>query len=59
MSDQPKRPRGRPPGATGPYLPPDQRKGRMLRAMVTDAQAAKWERLGGAAWLRGALDRAR
>jgi hypothetical protein len=55
MTDQPKR-RGRPPGST---LPPEQRKEAVVRARVSDAQAATWDMLGGAEWLRPLLDRER
>jgi hypothetical protein len=52
----PARGRGRPPG---PSLPPDEAKSRTVRARVTDAQALKFDRLGGADWLRERIDRAR
>lgn len=42
-----------------PELPPDERRDHMVRARVTAAEAAKWERLGGAEWLRKALHRAK
>jgi len=47
----------RPPGR--PVLPPDQSKSAMVRARVSVAQAAKFELLGGADWLRSAIDRAK
>lgn len=47
------RPRGRPPAS------PEQARSATIRARVTQAQAAKLERLGGAAFLRRAIDRAR
>lgn len=42
-----------------PEVPADQRRGRTVRARVTEEEEAKWERLGGADWLRAALKRAR
>lgn len=52
MKVQPKRP-GR------PALPQDERRDQTVRARVTAAEAAKWERLGGAEWLRRVLARAK
>ena len=49
----PKR-RGRP---LGPSLPPDEAKSETVRARVTLAQAEKFERLGGADWLRERLSK--
>lgn len=40
-------------------MPPDERRDCMVRARVTAAEAAKWERLGGAKWLRRVLARAK
>lgn len=56
MTDTTPKRRGRPPGST---LPPERRMEPVVRARVTPAQAEKFERLGGAVWLRGAIDRAR
>ena len=42
-----------------PELPPDERRDHTVRARVTADEAAKWERLGGAEWLRRALARAK
>lgn len=59
MTDQqqpPKR-RGRPPGSS--TLPPEQRKGAMIRVRVTQAQADSYRSRGGDDWLRKMLDRAR
>lgn len=52
---QPPKRRGRPPGST--TLPPDQRKGAMIRVRVTDAQAEAYHAEGGDDWLRSKLDR--
>lgn len=52
-TQHPPKPRGR------PELPPERRKGVTLRARVTDAQAAEWERRGGPEWLRKSLSGAR
>lgn len=40
-----------------PELPPDERRDHTVRARVTAAEAAKWERIGGAEWLRKVLAR--
>jgi len=51
---QPKAPtRGR------PELPPEDRKDHTIRVRVTQAEAKKFDRLGGADWLRGQIKRAR
>ena len=42
-----------------PVVPDDHRRDRTVRARVTAEEEAKWERLGGAEWLRAALKRAR
>lgn len=42
-----------------PELPEEQRRGKMIRVRVTDEEAAKFERLGGAKWLREVLKKAR
>ena len=42
-----------------PELPPDERRDHTVRARVTASEAAKWERLGGAEWLRRVLARAK
>lgn len=53
MTDQPKR-RGRPP------LPPDQRRESVVwQARMSPEQRDKLQRLGGAAWLRERIDKAR
>lgn len=49
----PKRPRGR------PVLPDQERRHHILKVRATDAEAAKFERLGGAEWFRLALKRAK
>ena len=50
----PKHPGGRPP------LPPGQaRTATIPPVRCSDAQRAKWERLGGAEWLRNMIDKAR
>lgn len=49
----PPRPRGRPPVA------PDRARTAVVRARVTRVQAEKFERLGGAEWLRRQIDQAR
>ena len=41
-----------------PELPPDERRDHTVRARVTAAEAAKFDRLGGAEWLRRVLARA-
>lgn len=55
MSAETKRPQGRP---VGWRKPPDQIKDAIVRARVSAAQAAEWELLGGAEWLRETLDKA-
>lgn len=42
-----------------PELPPDERRDHTVRARVTAAEAAKFDRLGGAEWLRRVLARAK
>jgi hypothetical protein len=42
-----------------PEMPPDERRAQTVRARVTADEAAKWERLGGAEWLRKVLRRAK
>lgn len=42
-----------------PELPPDKRRDHMVRARVTAAEAAKYDRLGGAEWLRRVLAKAK
>ena len=42
-----------------PELPPDKRRDHTVRARVTAAEAAKFDRLGGAEWLRRVLARAK
>lgn len=49
----PKKARGR------PALPPDEAQTAMIRERVTEAERAKYDRLGGKEWLRAALKRAR
>lgn len=53
MTAPAKKPRGR------PTVPADQRRDHTVRVRVTAEQAAKFERLGGAEWLRAAIKRAR
>ena len=53
MTTPAKKQRGR------PVVRDDQRRDRTVRARVTAEEEAKWERLGGAEWLRAALKRAR
>jgi hypothetical protein len=60
-SDRPANPpkrRGRPPGASGPRLPPEQRKSATIRVRATAEQAEAFEALLGGAWLRDQVDRA-
>ncbi len=52
MKAEPKKP-GR------PTLPPEQAQTAMIRERVTEAERAKYDRLGGKEWLRAALKRAR
>lgn len=47
----------RPPGR--PTLPPERARSALVQVRVSQAQAAKFEALGGAQWLRRAIDRAR
>ena len=42
-----------------PTVPTDQRRDRTVRARVTAADEAKFNRLGGANWLRAAIKRAK
>ena len=49
----PKKPRGR------PTLPPDEAQTAMIRERVTEAERAKYDRLGGKKWLLAAMKRAR
>lgn len=42
-----------------PTLPPEQAQTAMIRERVTEAERAKYDRLGGKEWLRAALKRAR
>jgi len=42
-----------------PALPPEQAQTAMIRERVTEAERAKYDRLGGKEWLRAALKRAR
>lgn len=42
-----------------PALPPDEAQTAMIRERVTEAERAKYDRLGGKKWLRTALKRAR
>ena len=53
MTAPAKKPRGR------PTVPTDQRRDRTVRARVTAEQADKFERLGGAEWLRERINKAR
>lgn len=53
MKPAQKKPLGR------PALPPEVAKTAMIRERVTEAERAKYERLGGKEWLRAALKRAR
>jgi hypothetical protein len=54
MTTQPtKRPRGR------PTIPPDEARSARIDARVTPEQRAKYERLGGPAWLRRQIERAK
>lgn len=52
-----KKPSRKPPGR--PALPPEQAQSAMIRERVTEAERAKYDRLGGKEWLRAALKRAR
>lgn len=47
----------KPPGR--PMLPPEQAQTAMIRERVTEAERAKYDRIGGKEWLRAALKRAR
>lgn len=52
----------KPPAKTArgrPALPPEAGQTAMIRERVTEAERAKYERLGGKEWLRSALKRAR
>ena len=49
----PKKPRGR------PTLPPDEAQTAIIRERVTEAERAKYDRLGGKKWLLSVLKRAR
>ena len=40
-------------------MPPEQAQTAMIRERVTEAERAKYDRIGGKEWLRGALKRAR
>ncbi len=42
-----------------PELPPDERRERTIRIRATEAEEAKFNRIGGALWFRGALKRAK
>lgn len=42
-----------------PTLPPELAQTAMIRERVTEAERAKYDRLGGKDWLRAALKRAR
>lgn len=42
-----------------PELPPDERRDHTIRVRVTADEAAKFERLGGAEWLRAQLKKAK
>lgn len=53
MKQKEKKPRGR------PALPPDEAQTAMIRERVTEAERAKYDRLGRKEWLRAALKRAR
>lgn len=55
MTDKPKRPPGRPPGTTKPI------EAKAVRVNVTmgPAQHDKFRQLGGSAWLRTQIDRAK
>lgn len=48
-----------PPARGRPELPPEERRSHMVRVRVTAEEAAKFERLGGAEWLRGQLKKAK
>ncbi|CAN0419911.1 unnamed protein product [Phaeothamnion confervicola] len=50
--DTDKRPRGR------PRIPDDQRQTERVEVRMTAAQRAKYERLGGAPWMRDQIDEA-
>jgi hypothetical protein len=53
VTDPAKKQRGR------PQVPADLRRDRTVRARVTAEEEAKFTRIGGAAWLRAVLKRAR
>lgn len=42
-----------------PELPPDQRREQTIRIRATEAEQAKFTRIGGALWFRAALKRAK
>ena len=42
-----------------PELPPDERREQTIRIRATEAEQAKFTRLGGALWFRAALKRAK
>ena len=42
-----------------PELPPDERRERTIRIRATEAEEAKFTRIGGAVWFRAALKRAK
>ena len=42
-----------------PTLPPEEAQTAMIRERVTEAERAKYDRIGGKEWLRAALKRAR
>jgi hypothetical protein len=42
-----------------PALPPEDAQNALIRERVTEAERAKYDRLGGKGWLRAALKRAR
>ena len=42
-----------------PELPAEERRDRTIRVRATAAEEAKFNRLGGALWFRGALKRAK
>jgi len=52
-TDKPKRPQGR------PAKPPEQRAAVACNIRLTQAQRDKLERLGGAAWVRAQIEKAR
>lgn len=52
-----KKPAKKKPGR--PELPPDERRERTIRIRATEAEEAKFNRIGGAVWFRAALKRAK